>query len=205
MVPISRSTPSTISSWRCGSASRSPSPTGARGAHAAEDVQLTVVLPFYNEAALLPGLPEVLGRIREALRGHEVRLLAVDDGSTDGSSETLAATPGLEVIRHDRNRGVGAAMTTGLLAATGEAALVYDPDEPYPSDSLAPLVEALSRADLSTLSPYHPTGGSKGWGRCGCVLSRGASWLYRRRTRAPFHTFTCAVRATVSPASRASS
>ena len=87
-------------------------------------MKLTVVLPFYNEEALLPRLPGVVARIRAALEGHEVRLLAVDDGSTDGTRRGLDAIPELETLAHETNRGVGAAMTSGLSAATGEAALV---------------------------------------------------------------------------------
>ncbi len=156
---------------------------------------VTVVLPFYNEEALLPALPGTLSRIRGALAGHDVRLLAVDDGSRDGTARGLAALPGLEVRTHETNRGVGAAMNTGLRAASGDAALVYDPDEPYPAESLASLVAALADADVATLSPYHPDGGVEGVGAFRLFLSRVASRLYRWRLRAPIHTFTCAVRA----------
>ena len=163
---------------------------------------MTVVLPFYNEAALLPSLEGLVRRVREALRGHEVRLLAVDDGSTDGTSAGLAAIQGLDVVRHARNRGVGAAMTTGLLEATGEAALVYDPDEAYAPEILPRLLEALDRADLATASPYHPEGAVEGVGAFRLLLSRMASSLYRFRTRTPLRTFTCAVRAYRLPLAR---
>ena len=158
-------------------------------------MHLTVVLPFFNEEALLPALPGTLGRIRQALASHEVRLLAVDDGSRDGTARGLASVPGLEVRTHPDNRGVGAAMTTGLREATGDAAIVYDPDEPYPASTLADLVDALAECDVATLSPYHPDGGVDGVGAWRLLLSRCASALYRRRLRAPLHTFTCAVRA----------
>ncbi len=163
---------------------------------------MTVVLPFYNEAALLPSLEGLVRRVRETLRGHEVRLLAVDDGSTDGTSAGLAAIGGLDVVRHANNRGVGAAMTTGLLEATGEAALVYDPDEAYAPGILPRLLEALDRADLATASPYHPEGAVEGVGAFRLLLSRAASSLYRFRTKAPLRTFTCAVRAYRLPAAR---
>ncbi|MGQ0612269.1 MAG: glycosyltransferase family 2 protein [Planctomycetaceae bacterium] len=158
-------------------------------------MNLTVILPLYNEEALLPALPGLLGRIRQALPGHAVTVLAVDDGSTDGTGAGLRALRGLEVVRHETNRGVGAAMATGLLRASGDAALVYDPDEAYPVSCLAPLVDALAGAELSTLSPYHPDGGVEGVGRVRLLLSRAASALYRRRLRSGIFTFTCAVRA----------
>jgi dolichol-phosphate mannosyltransferase len=157
---------------------------------------VTVVLPFYNEEALLPGLPDLLHRLRAALEGHAVTLLAVDDGSTDATAAGLAGVGGLDaVVRHERNRGVGAAITTGLGAAEGECAVVYDPDEAYPARSVRALVEALDRADVATLSPYHPEGGVEGVGPLRRLLSRAASRLYRRRLKSSLHTFTCAVRA----------
>ena len=163
---------------------------------------MTVVLPFYNEAALLPSLPGLLDRVREALERHEVRLLAIDDGSTDGTADGLARIAGLDLVHHGRNRGVGAAMTTGLREATGEAALVYDPDEAYAPGILPRLVEALARADVSTASPYHPEGGVEGVSAVRLLLSRAASLLYRIRTKAPLRTFTCAVRGYRLPAAR---
>lgn len=158
-------------------------------------MRLTVVLPFYNEEALLPGLPATLARIREALAGHEVRLLAVDDGSTDGTRKGLAALPGLDLVSHERNRGPGAAMTTGMRESGGDAVLVYDPDEAYAPEELARLVAALEGSDLATLSPYHPEGGVEGVPRRRLWLSRAASRLYRARLGSKLHTFTCAVRA----------
>lgn len=165
-------------------------------------MKLTVILPFYDEAALLPSVPDLLVRVRQALDGHDVRLLAIDDGSTDGTGPRLDAIPGLDVVHHPRNRGVGAAMATGIGNATGDAALVFDPDEAYSPDILPRLVAALDNADIATASPYHPDGGVDGVGAFRLLLSRAASLLYRLRTKAPLRTFTCAVRAYRLPAAR---
>jgi len=154
-----------------------------------------VVLPLFNEEALVPGLSSVLARVRAALEGHDATFLAVDDGSSDGTAAALRMLEGLEVVTHERNRGVGAAMATGLQRAAGDVAIVYDPDEAYAPEALTALVDALAGADIATLSPYHPDGGIEGVGRLRLFLSRGASWLYRRRLKSPLHTFTCAVRA----------
>ena len=162
-------------------------------------MRLTVVLPLYNEEALLPGLPEVLERIRAALAGHEVRLICVDDGSSDGTAAGLARIDGIEVETHPVNRGPGAAMNTGIEKATGDAVLVYDADEAYDTALLGALVDALDDSDIATLSPYHPDGGVDGVGPIRLLLSRAASLLYRRKLKtkllAPLYTYTCAVRA----------
>jgi dolichol-phosphate mannosyltransferase len=167
-------------------------------------MDLTVVLPFFDEEALLPGLPGLLRAIREALPGHEVRILGVDDGSGDGTAAGLAtlASEGLEVVTHERNRGPGAAMETGMRHATGRAVVVFDPDEAYPPASLGTLVDALDDAHVATLSPYHPEGRVEGVGPLRLLLSRGASALYRIVTRRRIHTWTCAVRAYRLPEAR---
>ncbi len=163
-------------------------------------MRVSVILPFFDEAALLPRLPGLFERIHAALAGHDVDLIAVDDGSTDGTGAGLRALkqPHLEVVAHEKNRGVGAAMETGLGAAAGDVAIVYDPDEAYPVSDLARLVAAVTDdgADVATLSPYHPDGRVEGVGWFRLFLSRTASWLYRRRVGPPrLFTYTCAVRA----------
>ncbi|MCZ6786992.1 MAG: glycosyltransferase [Planctomycetota bacterium] len=160
------------------------------------------MLCFFDEEGLLPGLPGLLDEVRVALAGHEVTFLAVDDGSGDGTAKGLAAIPALAVATHETNRGVGAAMTTGLERADGDAAVVYDPDAAYAPESLTPLVDALTDADVATLSPYHPDGGVEGVGALRLFLSRCASTLYRHRLKSSLHTFTCAVRAYRLPAAR---
>ena len=161
--------------------------------------QLTVVLPFYNEEALLPSLPRLIERIHAVLAGRKVRVLAVDDGSTDATRGGLGE---LEVVAHETNRGVGAAIATGISEATGDAVLIYDPDEAYEPAALAELVAALAAADVATLSPYHPQGGVEGVGPVRRFLSRQASRMYRRRLRSDLHTYTCAVRAYRLPQAR---
>lgn len=74
-----------------------------------------VILPALDAAA---HLPELLAQIRE--RQPEFRLLVVDDGSRDATAAAAAAA-GAEVIRHDRNRGKGAALATGFAWALDTA------------------------------------------------------------------------------------
>lgn len=64
-------------------------------------------LPVYNEAS------HVAGVLDEVLR-FTPDVLVVDDGSTDGTSEVLAGCRGVRVVRHERNRGYGAALATAF-------------------------------------------------------------------------------------------
>src|SRR5207247_5902170 len=84
---------------------------------------LTIVIPAYDERDNLPRvLADALAFARRACARFE--LLVVDDGSSDGSADVLAAAaaeaPELRVIRHERNRGLTAALRTGFFGAAHE-------------------------------------------------------------------------------------
>jgi len=100
--------------------------------------RLSVVMPCYNEAATVD---ESLRRV--CCCGIPLEVLAVDDGSTDGTREILARWQErpmdddviLRVLSHPTNQGKGAALKTGFLAATGDVVLVQDADLEYdPAD-----------------------------------------------------------------------
>ena len=92
-------------------------------------IELSVVIPAYNEEGrLAPGLQQALEYL--ARRGEPYELLVVDDGSRDATSRVAEsfAPQGVRVVRHERNRGKGAAVRTGLLASRGRKVLVSDAD-----------------------------------------------------------------------------
>lgn len=106
---------------------------------------LSIIIPVFNEERTLAGL---LARVMEqALAGWEKEIIAVDDGSTDGSRAILAAVQeryggALKIVSHEKNRGKGAAVRSGIGAATGAAILVQDADMEYdPGDWPALLAE----------------------------------------------------------------
>ena len=112
---------------------------------------LSVVIPVFNEQATLR---EIVGRVQAApISPLDLQIVLVDDGSTDGSAEILAAIaeePGITLLTHERNRGKGAALRSGLAAVDGEIVLVQDADlEYHPRDYpklLAPILEG--KADV---------------------------------------------------------
>ncbi|HYN88350.1 MAG TPA: glycosyltransferase family 2 protein [Ardenticatenaceae bacterium] len=89
-------------------------------------------MPVYNEE---PTLSEIIRRVQAVdLNGIEKEIIAVDDGSQDGSREILEAaarTGGLQAIFHPQNRGKGAAIRTALDNATGDIVLIQDADLEY--------------------------------------------------------------------------
>jgi len=116
--------------------------------------RVSILIPVYNEAEYLPAL--IARLLAVPLWEHvPIEIVAVDDGSTDGSAEALEELtrlhPGaMQVIHHGRNRGKGAAIRTAIERASGEFAVIQDSDLEYnPLDLatvLAPLLEGHADA-----------------------------------------------------------
>jgi dolichol-phosphate mannosyltransferase len=96
-----------------------------------EPTLLSVVIPCYNEAAVLPLLEQRLRASLDGL-GMEWEVILVDDGSSDGSYQQLvalnAADPRFKVIRFSRNFGHQAAIVAGLCRVQGMVVAVLDAD-----------------------------------------------------------------------------
>ena len=103
---------------------------------------LSVIIPCYNESRRLrPLLDLVDGNAR-----LDWEWIFVDDGSSDGTADELEAfaertAARICLLRHDRNRGKGAAVRTGMLAASGQCAAFVDADLAASPLDLAPLLE----------------------------------------------------------------
>jgi dolichol-phosphate hexosyltransferase len=105
---------------------------------------LTILMPVYNELGTIEAaIEDALGA---ALPVTSRQLVIVDDGSTDGTREWLAATTlpaGVDVVLHPSNKGKGAAIRTGLEHARGRWAAILDADLEYAAADLAPVLEPL--------------------------------------------------------------
>ena len=110
---------------------------------------VSVVMPVYNER---PTVEEVVERVRAA--PVEVELVAVDDGSTDGSRDVLRR---LEedgrierLVLKERNEGKGAALSAGFRAASGDVVIVQDADLEYDPGEYPRLLEPIlsGKADV---------------------------------------------------------
>jgi polyisoprenyl-phosphate glycosyltransferase len=107
---------------------------------------LTVVTPMYNEVETARAFLE---RLRDALGDLSWELIAVDDGSTDGTTELLrelsAGDERVRVIRLSRNFGHQAALTAGLDHATGDAVVMIDADLQDPPEVIPRLLDEWRR------------------------------------------------------------
>jgi len=109
---------------------------------------LSILMPVFNE------LTTVERAIDDALSAKlpvdSRQLVVVDDGSTDGTRELLSEREWpdtVTLVLHDRNRGKGAALQTGLQHATGDFSAILDADLEYRAADLGPLLEPLLAGD----------------------------------------------------------
>jgi glycosyltransferase involved in cell wall biosynthesis len=159
--------------------------------------RLSLVVPCFREEHALAAIADEIGR----WPGDEI--LFVDDGSDDGTGEALAriatAHPRARVLRHAQNRGVGAAMRTGIAASRGAVVVVYDADRTYPLADVERLAAEVERgADLATATPFGPRGAVAGVSAPRRLLTRLARLAWRLavgRSARRVGVFTCAFRA----------
>lgn len=104
-------------------------------------VELTVVIPVYNEPVTVA---EIVNRVRALPISKQIIL--VDDGSTDGTSQTLqqlSQLPEVVLLTHTVNRGKGAALQTGFEYAQGRFVIVQDADLEYDPADILRVIEPL--------------------------------------------------------------
>jgi dolichol-phosphate mannosyltransferase len=140
--------------------------------------RVAVVLPMYNEAGNVEALLERLAGVRDC-SGLDLIALAVDDGSRDATHARLVQLAPrfafLRTVRHSRNRGLAAALRTGIATALAErgpgfgAMAFMDADLTHAPEDLPRLLAPIfqDRADFVLGSRYVPGGGMRGvpWAR----------------------------------------
>jgi dolichol-phosphate mannosyltransferase len=121
-------------------------PLAAEPTHPA---RVSVVVPFYNEAVnVIPVLEELRGVL------PAVEIIAVDDGSTDGTWEQIEAVAGARGLRLPHHLGQSAAIYCGLRAATGELCGIMDGDGQNDPANFLVLIQAWDRGDADVICGY---------------------------------------------------
>ena len=101
--------------------------------------KITILIPVYNERRLLL---DVLKQIELVDFGLEKEIILIDDYSTDGTRDLYEKIP-YKVLYHQKNMGKGAALRTGLTAATGDIIIIQDADLEYNPNDYKPLVNLI--------------------------------------------------------------
>ena len=119
-------------------------------------VTLSVVMPVYNEKRTILA---VIEHVLKAPVDLPREIIVVDDASTDGTSDLLHGLPPgeIRVLRHEVNRGKGAAIRTGVAHATGDIVLIQDADLEYDPRDYPLLLEPIleDQADVVFGNRFH--------------------------------------------------
>ncbi len=136
---------------------------------------LSVVIPLYNEEESLPLLVTALFEVLND-QPDFCELILVNDGSRDRTlaiaTDLAAREPRIRVVSHPHNRGLGAAIRTGLESATGTLILYTDADLPFDFKLIPQLLAAASTHQLVMGSRLNRGEGARRW-----VLTKGYNLL----------------------------
>ena len=107
-----------------------------------------VVIPVYNESQVLDQV------LRDVLASGSYKVLVIDDGSSDNSFEIASAVDGVIALRHRINRGKGAAVKTGIMAANrlgADCVVTMDGDGQHNPEDIQSLVAPILKGSCDTV------------------------------------------------------
>ncbi|WP_371578419.1 dolichyl-phosphate beta-glucosyltransferase [Streptomyces sp. NBC_01314] len=178
--------------------------TALKAGGAQASVDLSVVVPAYNEEdRLAPTLDSIISHLSASEAAARWEVVVVDDGSTDGTADVVAAVTARDarvqlVSGGPRNRGKGHALRLGVLASQGRRVLLTDADLAAPIDELERLDKALSDGHTAAIGSREAPGASiehhqhrlrETLGRAGNLLIRGVAVPGIRDTQCGFKLF----------------
>jgi glycosyltransferase involved in cell wall biosynthesis len=112
-----------------------------------KEIPVSIVIPAYNEEGGVGPQIEIIRRVLLS-SGITHEIIVVDDGSDDRTA-TIALKAGARVLQHPENRGYGAALKTGIIAAQYETIVIIDADGTYPAEEIPNLINKLEKADMA--------------------------------------------------------
>lgn len=106
--------------------------------------KVTIVIPAFNEEM---GLQSALERIIKEGYHEKFEILLIDDGSTDSTTEIIKRFP-VKLVRHNVNKGYGAALKTGIRKASGDWIIILDSDGQHNPKDIETIVDMLEEYDM---------------------------------------------------------
>ncbi len=171
--------------------SRQPNPSQP----AIASLELSIVVPIYNEVESLPRLIEAIATVMQANR-YRYEIICVDDGSTDGSSDLLRQIAGdrtdLKAVLLRRNYGQTAAMAAGFNTAIAPVIITLDGDLQNDPADIPRLLEKLNEG-YDLVSGWRKQRQDAALTRL--LPSKIANWLIAKVTDVNIHDYGCSLKA----------
>lgn len=159
-------------------------------------MDLSIVIPLFNEEESLPELEAWIRRVAEG-QGYAYEIIMIDDGSKDGSwgviKQLSEADPRVRGIKFRRNYGKSAALNIGFQACKGKVVITMDADLQDSPDEIPELYQMISEGGFDMVSGWKKK-------RLDPVFSKNLpskfyNWTARKMTGIQLHDFNCGLKA----------
>jgi glycosyltransferase involved in cell wall biosynthesis len=114
---------------------------------ALENLQVSIIIPAYNEEQSIEMVLKQLMHIMRPLNLSNFEIIVVDDGSKDQTGQQVQQFADVKLVTHHTNRGYGAALKTGIMNAQYETICITDADGTYPNERIPDLLWSLAKGD----------------------------------------------------------
>ena len=159
-------------------------------------MDLTIVVPLYNEAESLPHLAEWIDRVMHQ-NGYSYEVLMIDDGSQDGSWDVIgqlhANNPAYKGVRFRRNYGKSAALNVGFVRAQGDVVITMDADLQDSPDEIPELYRRIVEEHFDLVSGWKKKRYDSKLAKN--IPSKFFNWTTRVLSGIKLHDFNCGLKA----------
>ena len=156
---------------------------------------LTVAIPLYNESATIPYLKSRLDLMLEKSNLNNLKILFVDDGSSDDTFQLLtnhfSSLDNCKIVKHEINQNLNGFLKTVIELCDTEFVVFLDSDCTFDPLNIFEMVELLQpNIDIVNGSPYHPQGTVEGVKKGRLLISNGANFIYKLLINKDVYTYT---------------
>ena len=156
---------------------------------------LTVAIPLYNESATIPYLKSRLDLMLEKSNRNNLKILFVDDGSSDDTFQLLtdnfSSLDNCQIVKHEINQNLNGFLKTVIELCDTEFVVFLDSDCTFDPLNIFEMVELVQpNTDIVNGSPYHPQGTVEGVKKGRLLISNGANFIYKLLIDKDVYTYT---------------
>ena len=156
---------------------------------------LTIAIPLYNESKTIEYLKERLSEAIEKIDVLTLKILLIEDGSTDNTYELLKDNfldfKNSKIIQHDKNKNLNGFLSTVIKNCDTDLVVFLDSDCTFDPIYIADMLDLISPdIDIINGSPYHPEGDVEGVKKGRLLVSNGANMLYKLLVDKNISSFT---------------